>query len=189
MAAMAVAAAVAEASSSIGSISSSGGSSIHSGSGRLQQQGQRRRQQWRQQQWKLRWHHLRQEWRQRRQLPNGRALPGQGRRCAWDLPSQLGLCRGLVFASLPIVTMWGGGNSGGRVGAKSTIIKGEVIQQLNGHVGQWQRKTNYAKQKWVWLFVKADNFGGWRRNCNDQRVMEIKKIGMNAIDFFVFLSK
>ena len=32
--------------------------------------------------------------------------------------------------------------------------------------------TSYAEQKWVWLLVNVDNFGGWRRNCNDRRVTE-----------------
>jgi hypothetical protein len=49
---------------------------------------------------------------------------------AWALPLWLGLHRGLVFALLPIATMWGGG--GGGMGKKSTTIKGEDIQQSNG---------------------------------------------------------
>ncbi len=34
----------------------------------------------------------------------------------------------------------------------------------------------------------ADNFGGWGHICNDQRLMETKKIGMNGIEFFGFLN-
>jgi hypothetical protein len=32
----------------------------------------------------------------------------------------------------------------------------------------------------------VDNFGGWRRNCNDQRK---EKKGMNGMDSFVFFSR
>jgi len=32
--------------------------------------------------------------------------------------------------------------------------------------------TNYAEQKWVCSLVNVDDFGGWRRNCIDRRVME-----------------
>jgi hypothetical protein len=123
LAAVAVAAAAAEAGGSIGSIcsiGSSGGSSGCSGSGRWQQRQQ--------QQWELRWQ------RQQRRLPNGQgrqAWPGWGRRCASALPSRLGLCpHSSVFASLPIARMWGTGGSGG-IGTKSTMIKGEDIQQSN----------------------------------------------------------
>ena len=34
--------------------------------------------------------------------------------------------------------------------------------------------TSYAEQKWVWSLVNVDDFGGWRRNCNDRRVTEQK---------------
>jgi hypothetical protein len=57
------------------------------------------------------------------------ALAAQG------LPLQLELCRGLFFASSPIVKMWGRGDGGSGVGTKSTMIKREDIQQLNGRVG------------------------------------------------------
>jgi hypothetical protein len=162
LAAVAVAATAAEAGGSISSISSSSGSSICSGSGRQQQRQQ--------QQWELRWHCLRQQrqqrqrqrqqQRQQRWLPNGwgsRARPGWGRRCAQALPLWLGLCPcGLVFASMPIAMMWGGsggaGGAGSSMGAKSTMIKGEDIQQSNGHIGQWQQKqimqTKYGYGRW-----------------------------------------
>jgi hypothetical protein len=57
---------------------------------------------------------------------------------------------------------------------------------------KWSRwlmaaEANYAEQIWVWTLVNADNFSGWQRNCNDQGVIETKKIGMNGMDFFVFL--
>jgi hypothetical protein len=48
---------------------------------------------------------------------------------------------------------------------------------------------NYAEQKWVWSLVNVDNFGGWRRNFNDRRVMETKNLGMNGMDYFVFFSR
>ena len=45
------------------------------------------------------------------------------------------------------------------------------------------------EQKWVRSLVNVDDFGGWRRNCNDLRVLETKIFGMNGMDSFVFFSR
>jgi hypothetical protein len=46
------------------------------------------------------------------------------------------------------------------------IYNNQMVALVNGS------GTNYAEQKWVWWLVNVDDFGGWRRNCNDRRVME-----------------
>ncbi len=81
--------------------------------------------------------------------------------------------------------MLGGGGSGGSVRAKSTMIRynNQMVALVNGS------GTNYAEQKWVWSLVNVDDFGRWRRNCNDRRVMETKNLGMNGMDYFVFFSR
>jgi hypothetical protein len=64
----------------------------------------------------------------------------------------------------------GGGGGGGSGG----MIKGEDKQQSNnGCVGKWQREKN-MKNKKGWSMVNVDDFGGWRRICNNRRVMETK---------------
>ena len=64
--------------------------------------------------------------------------------------------------------MWGGGGGGDGVSAKSTMIgyNNQMVALVNGS------RISYAEQKWVWLLVNVDNFGGWQCNCNDRRVME-----------------
>jgi hypothetical protein len=46
------------------------------------------------------------------------------------------------------------------------IYNNQMVALVNGS------GTNYAEQKWVWALVNVDDFGGWRHNCNNRRVME-----------------
>jgi hypothetical protein len=50
--------------------------------------------------------------------------------------------------------------------------------------------TKYEEQKWVWSLVNVDDFGGWRQNCNDQRVLETKnRNGMEWILLFSLVDR
>ena len=44
------------------------------------------------------------------------------------------------------------------------------------------------QNKKVWSLVNVDDFGGWRRNCNNQESHGIKNVGMNGMDHIVFFS-
>jgi hypothetical protein len=61
------------------------------------------------------------------------------------------------------------------------IYNNQMVALVNGS------GTKIMQNKKVWSLVNVDDFGGWRRNCNDQESHGIKKLGMNGMDYVVSL--
>jgi hypothetical protein len=190
LAVVAVAAAAAEAGGSIGSIGSSGGNSIRSSSGRGQQ--------WWQQQWELRWHILQQQQRQRqwRRLPNcrgSRARPGWAggvlrlypcglsfALVAWALPLRLSLC---LITHCNDVGWWQWRWQGRKIYQikKGRIFNNQMVALVNGS------GNKLCRTKMGMVVGQCGQFWWLAAQMQRQERHGKKKIGMNGMDFFVFL--